>query len=131
VEFGMMKLLSIKFGGFSFLPYICNYKKQNEMEYKAILFHPEGDSVTDFKGRKTKQDVWDELENMGSRWIFYPLAFVATDKRIVDTPSGLEFLKGKKPANISKFLNNEWKLRADEICKGISGGIPLSHIYPY
>lgn len=39
------------------------------MNYKATLFHPEGDSVTDFR-RDTKEEVWNEVANMGSRWIF-------------------------------------------------------------
>ena len=41
--------------------------------YQAILFHPEGDYVTDFTGRATVQEVWEEIAEMGSRWIFYPL----------------------------------------------------------
>ena len=40
--------------------------------YKAILFATDGDYVTDFE-RKTKEEVEKEIENMGSRWIFYPI----------------------------------------------------------
>ena len=99
--------------------------------YKAILFHPEGDFVTDFSERKTKEDVWSMVNDMGSRWIFYPIVFVATDKRIVDTPEGLEFLKGKTIKTVQKYLADNWKDRADEICSDINAGIPLSMIYYY
>jgi hypothetical protein len=55
--------------------------------YKAVLFHPEGDFVTDFTNRNEIEDVWDMVNDMGSRWIFYPIVFVATDTTIVDTPT--------------------------------------------
>ena len=97
--------------------------------YKAILFHPEGDFVTDFRNSKTVQDVWEGINNMGSRWIFYPIPFVATDKTIVDAPDGLEFLKRKRIETVKSFLNEEWKLRADEICEMLNNGMPLETIY--
>jgi len=96
--------------------------------YKAILFHPEGDYVIDFKS-ETIQDVWDRVCDMGSRWIFYPISFVSTDKVIVDTPEGLEFLKRKHIKTVAKFLNDEWEKRADEICDMLNDGYPLNIIY--
>ena len=53
------------------------------MKYQAILFAMDGEYVTDFP-RNTKQEVWDAVADMGSRWIFYPFIAVATDKTIVD-----------------------------------------------
>jgi len=97
--------------------------------YKALLFHPEGDKVTDFANSKTKQEVWNAINNMGSRWVFYPLPFVATDKTIVDAPNGLEFLKGKRISTVVKFLKTQWSEKSDEICDGINAGIPLELIY--
>jgi len=97
--------------------------------YKAILFHPEGDFVTDFTGRENIQDVWEEVAEMGSRWIFYPLCFVGTDKTIVDTPNGMEFLKGKRIKTVKKYLQNEWVKNADEICNTINEGLPLQMVY--
>lgn len=97
--------------------------------YKAILFHPEGDFVTDFQNNKTKQEVWDKVNNMGSRWIFYPLPFVATDKTIVETPEGLEFLKGKRINSVKEYLKFQWSYNADKICEGINNGLPLNWIY--
>ncbi len=49
--------------------------------YQAILFTPDGDGwVTDFHGCKTKDEVWDKINDMGCRWYFYPIAFVITEK---------------------------------------------------
>lgn len=97
--------------------------------YQATLFHPEGDSVTDFRERTTVEDVWAEINNMGSRWIFYPLAFVTTSKTVIDTPEGLEFLKNKRISTLRKFLKERWAVDAESICNGISEGAPLGFIY--
>lgn len=50
--------------------------------YKAILFSPDGeDYVTDFE-RKTKEEVIEAIDNMGSRWIFYPIVgIIRSDSR--------------------------------------------------
>lgn len=97
--------------------------------YKATLFHPQGDSVSDFYNRQTIDEVWSEINDMGSRWIFYPISFVTTDKTIVDTPHGLEFLKGKRIKTAAKFFSEQWAQRADAICNLIESGAPFYVIY--
>ncbi len=97
--------------------------------YKAILFSPDGDFVTDFRNRETKQDVWDELANMGSRWIFYPIAFVATDTTIVDTPEGMEHLKGKRTKTVQKYLQDFYNVSPDSVCDLFNSGFSLRDIY--
>ena len=52
-------------------------------KYQAVLFAPDGDYVTDFHDIDTIQEVWDCINDMGSRWVFYPFCCVATDKTIV------------------------------------------------
>lgn len=101
----------------------------NKGNYKAILFHPEGDFVTDFSDQPTKQDVWDCVGNMGSRWIFYPIVFVTTDTTVVDTPEGLEFLKGKRIKTVQKYLSKEYKGNEERICNGLNDGAPLGILY--
>ena len=98
-------------------------------QYQATLFHPDGGHVRDFTGRETVEDVWSMINDMGSRWIFYPLCFVTTQKVVIDTPEGLEFLKGKHIKTVERYLASEWKTRADEICKLINDGMPCSMIY--
>lgn len=97
--------------------------------YKAILFHPEGDFVTDFRDRRTVQEVWQELSDMGSRWIFYPITFVATDKTIKDAPVGLEFLIGKRITTAKKYFADTWKDNKEEICQLMNEGLPFNYIY--
>lgn len=98
--------------------------------YKAVLFHPEGDHVTDFEQRKNIDQVWDELNNMGSRWFFYPLYFVASNKnRIVDTPEGMEFLKYKSVQTVRNYLAERWQDNKEEICEVINEGGPIGLIY--
>jgi len=99
------------------------------MNYKAILFHPAGDFVTDFRDRTSKDKVWEAVADMGSRWIFYPLVFVSTDKTIVDTPEGMEYLKGKRITTVKKYLADIWKEQADQVCTIINEGLPLNWIY--
>lgn len=93
--------------------------------YQAVLFAPDGEHVTDFRDSATKDDVWDMVNDMGSRWIFYPIVFVATDKTIVDTPEGLEHLKGTRIKTMSKILAN-----ADQniLCDYINNGWPLQDV---
>jgi len=98
------------------------------MNYKAILFHPEGDYVTDFPS-DSKEEIWDRVADMGSRWIFYPIVFIATNKTIVDVLPGLEHLKGKRITTISKYLNSKWEENAEEICAELNAGTPLHYIY--
>jgi hypothetical protein len=98
--------------------------------YQATLFHPEGDFVTDFRERENKSDVWDEINDMGSRWIFYPIPFVTTHITIVDTPEGLEFLKGKRIKTAVSYFKNAWEHDAESICNDINAGIPYCFIFP-
>ena len=105
------------------------HQSKMQGKYQAVLFHPEGDYVTDFHYSETIEDVRDAISNMGARWIFYPLCFVATDKTIVDTCEGAEFLKGKRIKTLSKFFNAEWEKRADDICNLINDGAPFWYIY--
>jgi len=46
--------------------------------YSAVLFAPDGENVRDFRGHNDIDEVWELISDMGSRWIFYPIPFVAT-----------------------------------------------------
>jgi len=69
--------------------------------YQSVQISPDGeDYITDHK-HNTVVEVWDAVNDQGSKWFFYPLPFVVTAtggpilrKRIVSTCDGFEHLKG-------------------------------------
>ena len=105
------------------------------MKYEAVFFHPAGDFVTDFKA-DTKQEIWERISDMGSRWIFYPIPVIIstngkniTDCIIVDVPDGLEYMERHKVKTLQKMLIKEWDTRPQEICDMLNDGTPLCVIY--
>jgi len=91
-------------------------------KYKAILFAPDGDWVTDYRG-DTKEEVINQLANRGSCWHFYPYEAIILDKgglttvrqRLVDTVYPLNGFKGKSIATTSKYLSDLTEGRLDEM----------------
>ena len=105
------------------------------MKYRAVLFHPSGDYVTDFPS-DNKQEIWENLCDMGSKWIFYPIPVIISDThrntldcRIVDMAEGMEYMKRKKLKTFQSLLKKEWDIRPQEICDDLNSGFPLSVIY--
>jgi hypothetical protein len=96
------------------------------MQYNAILFSLGGDYVVDFFGCKTKQEVWDRLDNMGSRWFFYPFAFVASEKSVVDAPEGLGELMGKRLKTVKRLFKQAGETFPDSMEALVNGVWPLS-----
>ncbi len=78
--------------------------------YQAILFAPDGDYVTDHR-RDTIAEVWDAVNDQGSRWFFYPIPAVITDgsdgirrKRIIETARPFEDLAGRTVATFAAAI---------------------------
>jgi hypothetical protein len=71
------------------------------MQYQSVQISPDGaDYITDYSAA-TVAEVWDLVNDQGSRWYFYPLPFVVTAtpgrierKRIVSACDGFEWLQG-------------------------------------
>lgn len=81
--------------------------------YKAILFSPDGDFVTDYRGRLTKQEVMDCLADQGSKWYFYPIVAVIVDHsvvtlrcRIVDAAEPWDFFRGGSIGYAKRWIIN-------------------------
>jgi hypothetical protein len=74
-----------------------------ETIYSAICFAPDGEHVRDFYS-DSKEFISEKIENMGSRWYFYPFVFIATEKTIVEAPECLEFLNGKRVKTVERFF---------------------------
>ena len=91
-------------------------------KYKAVLFAPDGDWVTDFRESETIEEVQESLCNMGSRWYFYPFHAVIVDhgalttekQRCVSVAEPFEYLHGYAIKNVAKFIATtpEEQLRA-------------------
>lgn len=73
------------------------------MKYRSVQFTIDGeDWIFDYEGN-TPQEVWGQVNDQGSKWIFYPIPFVVRNiwgqdfakSRIIDTPDGADFLRGK------------------------------------
>ena len=66
----------------------------------ARHFAPDGESVSDCHSA-TVDGVWNEVNDMGSRWIFYPISMVVREGsnkrtgRIVSACDGLKHWEGK------------------------------------
>lgn len=96
------------------------------MTYHALLFSLDAAHVFDFLGQQTKEDVLKKLENMGSRWFFYPFWFVTTGKTIVATPYGMESLKGKRVKTLQRMFKQAAKHYPDSLQGVASGNWPPS-----
>jgi len=87
-------------------------EEMNTKGYKAILFAPDGEWVTDFRA-ETKDEVIEKLSNRGSYWFFYPFEAVILDKgglttaqqRLVDSAMPIESLKGKSIKAASRLIS--------------------------
>jgi len=79
-------------------------------EYKAILFAPDGDWVTDFTSSSI-EEVIGKLCDRGSLWYFYPFEGVIvnhgvtrSNQFIVNMAPPFHFLKGKSIKTASTFI---------------------------
>jgi len=81
--------------------------------YKAILFAPDGDYVTDYSS-DTVEEVIEKLADRGSQWYFYPLEAVIVDRgsvskrqRLVDVSPELYGFKGCSIKTVQQALSRE------------------------
>lgn len=91
-------------------------------KYQAVLFAPDGHYVTDAH-HDTIEEVQNEINDMGSRWIFFPIAFVATENTIVGTPDNLEYLKRKRITTVVKLLETRYAKEPQAMCDEINDGL--------
>lgn len=97
--------------------------------YKAYLFHPEGDYVTDCKSEDLETTRY-AVANLGSKWIFYPIVMIVDEQgTIVETAYSLEHWKGEQITDFQQHLQEVWQENADEVCDVINNGDPLHLLY--
>jgi hypothetical protein len=80
-------------------------------KYKAVLFAADGRWVTDFRDSSSISEVQDRLNDMGSRWFFFPFHAVIRDhivtrptNRIVDAAWPFEHMKGRRISTFSNMI---------------------------
>ena len=103
---------------------MADYDK--ERKYKAVLFAPDGDWVTDYKDN-TKEDVIDQLANRGSHWYFYPFEGIILNKggatspyqRLVDIAPNMPWMVGLSIKAVGKWLAS---LSEEELLAMLEGG---------
>ena len=83
--------------------------------YSAICFAPDGEYVRDFYS-DSKESISEKINNMGSRWFFYPFVFIATEKTIVEAPNCLEFLNGKRIKTVERFFKENEDIVIEMLC---------------
>lgn len=99
------------------------------MGYKAILFSIDGDWVTDCQ-EDTIEQVVEQVADLGSRWIFYPLPMIIKDyggctmssQRVVSLDcldpfyqSILQWAQGKSIKTIKRELSSNKELQNELI----------------
>lgn len=73
--------------------------------YKLQFMATDGAIITNSM-HKDKTSAWQEASNIGSKWIFYPIALIASDKNyIVDIVPELEFFRGKRVSTLQYYAS--------------------------
>ena len=77
------------------------------MKYKAALFDPAGEHVIDFLDKDTIKEVWTEIDDACSKWVFFPFCFVLNDDHIVvDTCEHFPNMKGASLDEVVSMFEN-------------------------
>lgn len=73
---------------------------------RLICMSFDGEHVTERADFATPAAAWDRAAEMGSRWCFYPFAFVtsASGQTITDTPPGFEHLKRRRVRTVAALF---------------------------
>ena len=80
--------------------------------YKAVLFAPDGDWVTDYRESESIEAVEEALCDQGSRWYFYPFHAVIRDngslttsrQRLVSAAMPFEDMQGRTIKTFARML---------------------------
>ena len=84
------------------------------MKYRTLQVSPCGtDYIFDYES-DNKMELWNSVNEQGSRWIFYPLSFIVKNeyrmdfnrKRIIETCDGMEHLKGRTITNAMQWIHD-------------------------
>jgi hypothetical protein len=83
-------------------------------KFYAILFSFDGDYQKESPQFDNISDVWDFINDLGSKWYFYPFCFVASNKTIHDAPELLPFFIGKRITTVKKEFKKLYEKTKDQ-----------------
>ena len=78
------------------------------MTYNVTVIATDGDHRTEGEF-ETVEDAWDYINDMGSRWYFYPVNVVSDHDIIIESPDGFDYLNGmnvRDLANVATELSD-------------------------
>lgn len=84
--------------------------------FRLICMAPDGAFVREGE-HKTVSDAWNRFNDMGSRWVFYPVSFVTGSScsdlaRVLDAPSQFSWAKGLSLRSVARHFSTN----SQEIC---------------
>lgn len=94
--------------------------------YKAVLFAPDGEWVTDYRWCASVSVVEAALADQGSRWIFYPFhgviresgsALTSGRSRLVSVAWPFEHMRGRTVATFGRMLAAMTEAELEEIVR--------------
>ena len=71
------------------------------MKYQVICMSFDGEYQKERPEFDTIEQAWDYADDLGSKWYFYPFAFVIKGDKIVDAGYGAVHLEGMTIAEVS------------------------------
>jgi hypothetical protein len=82
--------------------------------YYAILFSFDGEYQKETPQFDEISKVLDYINDLGSKWFFYPFCFVASGKTIANSPEQITFFNGKRIATVKKYFHKTFELTKDQ-----------------
>ncbi len=76
-----------------------------------MLMADDGEYVIDNSIHDTIDEAWEYACNFGSKWIFYPYAFIINDAEltVMDGCDNLEYMKGKRIKTVQRLFKESYK----------------------
>jgi len=81
--------------------------------YNVLFLSFDGDSQKEGNFNEISE-AWDYVNDIGSKWYFYPFCFVVSNKTIKDAPDLLPFFIGKRITTVKKAFKKLYEQTKDQ-----------------
>jgi hypothetical protein len=93
----------------------------SKSKYQLRCIAPDGEHVVERRNFPTVEDAWRRADDMGSRWIFYPVCVVTGLAKVVAIPQGMtEYWVGRNFSTLCKAIAEN----PEDIVRWVHGEIP-------